>query len=72
MIAQQKADMHVHSKFSSRPSQWILQKLGCPESFTEPAYIYEQARAAGMDYVTITDHNVIEGGFKSPIYREFS
>ena len=64
MIAQQKADMHVHSKFSSRPSQWILQKLGCPESFTEPAYIYEQARAAGMDYVTITDHNVIEGGLQ--------
>ena len=64
MIPQRKADLHVHSKFSSRPSQWILQKLGCPESFTEPAFIYEQAKAAGMDFVTITDHNVIEGGLE--------
>lgn len=64
MTLQRKADMHVHSKFSSRPSQWILQKLGCPESFTEPARIYERAIAAGMDYVTITDHNVIEGGLQ--------
>ncbi len=64
MIPQRKVDMHVHSKFSSRPSQWILQKLGCPESFTEPTFIYEQARAAGMDFVTITDHNVIDGGLE--------
>jgi glycosyltransferase involved in cell wall biosynthesis len=64
MIPQRKADMHVHSKFSSRPSQWILQKLGCPESFTEPAFIYERAKAAGMDYVTITDHNVIDGALQ--------
>jgi len=62
MMPQRKADMHVHSKFSSRPSQWILQKLGCPESFTEPIFIYNQAKAAGMDFVTSTDHNVIDGG----------
>lgn len=64
MNAQRKADMHVHSRFSSRPSQWILQKIGCPESFTEPASIYDRARAAGMDYVTITDHNAIEGALE--------
>ena len=65
MTRQRKADLHVHSRFSSRPSQWILKKLGCPESFTEPAFIYEKARAAGMDYVTITDHNVIDGALES-------
>ncbi len=64
MTRQRKADLHVHSRFSSRPSQWILKKLGCPESFTEPAFIYEKARAAGMDYVTITDHNVIDGALE--------
>ena len=64
MTPQRKADMHVHSKFSSRPSQWILQKLGCPESFTEPGCIYDRAKMAGMDYVTLTDHNVIEGGLQ--------
>lgn len=56
-----KVDMHVHSKFSTRPSQWILQKIGCPESFTEPLALYERARRRGMDMVTITDHNTIEG-----------
>lgn len=56
-----KADLHVHSKHSTRPSQWILQKLGCPESFTEPGEIYRIAREKGMDLVTITDHNTIAG-----------
>ncbi len=56
-----KIDLHVHSKHSIRPSQWILQKLGCPESFTEPAAIYRIAREKGMDLVTITDHNTISG-----------
>ncbi|QJB58402.1 glycosyltransferase [Pseudodesulfovibrio sp. zrk46] len=56
-----KVDMHVHSKFSTRPSQWILQKIGCPESFTEPASLYAIARERGMDLVTITDHNTING-----------
>jgi glycosyltransferase involved in cell wall biosynthesis len=56
-----KIDLHVHSKYSVRPSQWILQKLGCPESFTEPAALYRIARAKGMDLVTITDHNTIAG-----------
>ena len=56
-----KIDLHVHSKFSTRPSQWILQKLGAPESFSEPERIYEIARGRGMDLVTISDHNRIEG-----------
>lgn len=64
MSPTRKADLHVHSRYSSRPSQWMLKKLGCPESFTEPAFIYERARAAGMDYVTITDHNVIDGALE--------
>ena len=56
--------MHVHSKFSTRPSQWILQKIGCPESFTEPASLYAIARERGMDLVTITDHNTINGSLE--------
>jgi len=64
MITVRKADLHVHSKFSSRPSQWVLKKLGCPESFTEPSFIHARALAAGMDFVTITDHNVIDGALE--------
>ena len=56
-----KIDMHVHSKFSKRPSEWILKKLSCPESFTDPARVYNIAKKRGMSLVTITDHNTIEG-----------
>ena len=59
-----RIDLHVHSKFSTRPSQWILQKLGCPESFTEPHEIYHVAKTRGMTLVTITDHNRIEGALE--------
>jgi glycosyltransferase involved in cell wall biosynthesis len=57
-------DLHVHSKHSTRPSQWVLRKIGCPESFTEPRLIYDRARSRGMSLVTITDHNTIEGGLE--------
>ncbi|MCG6893762.1 MAG: glycosyltransferase [Desulfobacteraceae bacterium] len=59
-----RIDFHVHSKFSRRPSQWILQKLGCPESFTEPRQLYTLARQRGMTAVTISDHNCIQGALE--------
>lgn len=39
-----KADLHVHSKYSVRPSSWILQRIGCAESYVEPKTIYEVAK----------------------------
>ncbi|MBN1850648.1 MAG: glycosyltransferase [Deltaproteobacteria bacterium] len=59
-----KADLHVHSKYSTRPSEWVLRKLGCSESYTEPSYIYNVARQKGMDLVTITDHNTLTGSLE--------
>ena len=59
-----KADLHVHSRHSTRPSQWFLQKIGCPESFTDPLQLYHIARRRGMDLVTITDHNKIDGALE--------
>ena len=56
-----RLDLHLHSKYSTRPSQWILQKLGCAESFSEPLKLYERALARGMALVTITDHNTLAG-----------
>nr|WP_035244612.1 glycosyltransferase [Desulfonatronovibrio hydrogenovorans] len=53
--------MHVHSKYSRKPSQWILQKMGCSESYTEPLFIYKRLKDKGMCLVTITDHNCISG-----------
>jgi glycosyltransferase involved in cell wall biosynthesis len=59
-----RIDFHVHSKHSKRPSQWLLQKIGCPESFTDPTQVYQVALSRGMTHVTITDHNSIKGALE--------
>lgn len=59
-----RADLHVHCKYSDRPSEWILRRIGSPESFVEPVEVYHAAKAAGMDFVTISDHDRIEGALE--------
>lgn len=59
-----RIDFHVHSKHSKRPAQWLLQKIGCPESFTDPMQVYQVAISRGMTHVTITDHNSINGALE--------
>jgi len=59
-----RIDLHVHSKYSKRPSQWILKKIGTPESFTEPLQLYDIAKRRGMTHVTISDHNSIGGALE--------
>jgi glycosyltransferase involved in cell wall biosynthesis len=59
-----KADLHVHSSHSNKPTYWALRKFNCPESYTSPRYLYDTARKQGMDYVTITDHNTISGALE--------
>ncbi len=56
-----KIDLHVHSKYSDRPSQWALRKLGAPESFVDPQVVYDLCKLRGMHQVTITDHNTLGG-----------
>ena len=59
-----KVDLHVHSKHSNEPSQWLLRAAGCGESYSEPLRIYETARERGMDLVTVTDHNSLAGSLE--------
>ena len=59
-----KIDLHLHSKFSKRPSQWVLQKIGCPESFAEPSMLDRLRRKQGMNALTLTDHNTINGALE--------
>ncbi|QHI70033.1 glycosyltransferase [Tichowtungia aerotolerans] len=59
-----KADLHVHCKYSDRPSEWFLRRIGAPESFMEPMAVYDACKEAGMDYVTISDHNCIRGAME--------
>lgn len=59
-----KADLHVHSKYSRRPSEWVLRKIGCSESYSDPKRVYRIARERGMHLVTITDHNTLAGSLE--------
>src|SRR5438270_4506880 len=56
-----RCDLHIHSKFSARSEEWLFRRFDFPDSCTEPIALYEQLRAGGMDFVTITDHDSIEG-----------
>lgn len=59
-----RADLHVHSRYSDHPSEWFLQRLGTAESYTDPETVYQQAKARGMDFVALTDHNCITGALE--------
>lgn len=59
-----RCDVHVHSKHSDRPSEWILRRIGAPESYVEPLDVYQRARERGMQFVTISDHNCIAGALE--------
>jgi len=56
-----KADLHLHSRFSNRAPEWLFRRAGLPDSYSEPGRLYEKLRERGMDFVTLTDHNRIEG-----------
>lgn len=59
-----RADLHVHSHYSRHPSEWILQRLGASESYTPVETVYRLAKAQGNTFVTITDHNTIDGALE--------
>jgi len=56
-----RCDLHIHSKFSARSEDWLFRRFDFPDSCTEPLDVYTQLREYGMDFVTITDHDCIEG-----------
>ncbi|MCE0484558.1 MAG: glycosyltransferase [Methylacidiphilales bacterium] len=56
-----RVDLQLHSRFSDRPSEWILRRLGMPQSYSEPEALYRKLASAGMTFKTITDHNRLDG-----------
>ena len=56
-----RIDLHCHSSASNKTGEAALNAIGCPESYSPPAGVYEQARNRGMDFITLTDHDTIEG-----------
>ncbi|MDX6654555.1 MAG: hypothetical protein QOH18_1265, partial [Solirubrobacterales bacterium] len=59
-----RADMHCHSTASQLSRLGVQRSLGLPECATPPQEVYELAKRRGMDFVTITDHDTIDGALE--------
>ena len=54
-----RADLHVHSCFSTESGS--LRFLRSRDCYSAPQDVYDTAKRRGMDLVTITDHDSIDG-----------
>src|SRR5882724_6938957 len=56
-----KCDLHIHSRFSARSEEWLFRRFDFPDSYSDPRELHRQLLERGMDFVTITDHDTIDG-----------
>jgi len=56
-----RCDLHIHSRHSARSEEWLFRRFDFPDSYSDPKQLYDQLLKRGMDYVTITDHDSIDG-----------
>jgi glycosyltransferase involved in cell wall biosynthesis/predicted metal-dependent phosphoesterase TrpH len=56
-----RVDLHCHSTASAEARLGVQRALGLPECATPPEEVYDLAKGRGMDFVTITDHDTIDG-----------
>jgi predicted metal-dependent phosphoesterase TrpH len=56
-----RADLHCHSTASAVSKLGVQRALGLPECATPPDEVHALAKRRGMDFVTITDHDTIDG-----------
>ncbi len=61
MSSTTRVDMHCHSTASQVSKLGVQRAVGLPECATPPEEVYELAKRRGMDFVTITDHDTIDG-----------
>ena len=59
-----RVDLHLHTRFSLESDLWVLRQAGVGESNTDPETAYRACKERGMTYVTLTDHNTIEGALR--------
>ena len=59
-----RVDLHCHSTASAVGKLGVQRALGLPECATPPEEVYELAKRRGMDFVTITDHDTIDGALE--------
>jgi Glycosyltransferase len=60
-ISTTRVDLHCHSTASEISKLGIQRSLGLPECATPPVEVYELAKRRDMNFVTITDHDTIDG-----------
>jgi predicted metal-dependent phosphoesterase TrpH len=58
-----RCDLHVHSWYSGRAEVPVLEHVG-RECYSDPLEVYERAKRRGMDLVTLTDHDTIDGALR--------
>lgn len=56
-----KVDLHIHSYASNVTDYYAANTFAIPESYSDPIATYHELRRQGMDLVTLTDHNSIDG-----------
>src|SRR5881394_300798 len=56
-----KCDLHIHSRFSARSEEWLFRRFDFPDSYSDPRELHRHLVECGMDFVTITDHDTIDG-----------
>ncbi len=59
-----RVDLHCHSDASNKTSEALLNAIRCPESYSRPLDVRAQAKRRGMDFVTLTDHDSIDGALE--------
>ena len=59
-----RCDLHVHSAYSTDSGNYALRRARLRESYTAPERVYRVCKARGMDLVTISDHNTVEGALR--------
>jgi glycosyltransferase involved in cell wall biosynthesis/predicted metal-dependent phosphoesterase TrpH len=59
-----RVDMHCHSTASQVSKLGVQRAAGLPECATPPEEAYALAKRRGMDFVTITDHDTIDGAMQ--------
>lgn len=70
-----RADLHMHSRASGTATNvWVKglgDELDVRESYTPPEDAYRMAKRAGMDFVTLTDHETIVGALSLVHHPDF-
>ena len=65
-----KCDLHVHSRHSGMCHVPVVKKV-CRECYSEPEQVYATLKRRGMDLVTLTDHDSIDGAESLRHYPDF-